>query len=54
MGYLSRVNTMRLIFNNKYVLIIVIALIGIIFVILLQQAKNFGFASAYTPDISNF
>ena len=42
MGYLSKVNTIRAIYNNKYVLIIMIILIGIIFAILLQQTKTFG------------
>ena len=51
MGYLSRVNTIRMIFNNKYVLITMIILIGVIFAVLLQQAENFGFASAYSPGI---
>jgi type IV pilus assembly protein PilM len=45
LGYLSKVNTIRAIFNNKYVLITVIILIGVIFAVLLQQAKNFGYAS---------
>lgn len=42
MGYLSKVNTMRTVINNKFVLIIMIILIGIIFAILLQQTKSFG------------
>lgn len=43
LGYLSRVNTIRMIFNNKYVLIILIIMIAVIFAVLLQQAKSFGF-----------
>jgi type IV pilus assembly protein PilM len=42
MGYLSRVNTIRTIFNNKYVLVILVILIGLIFAVLLQQTKSFG------------
>ena len=47
LGYLSRVNTIRTVLNNKFVLITMIILIGIIFAILFQQAQNYGFASAY-------
>jgi type IV pilus assembly protein PilM len=43
MGYLSKVNTIRTILNNKFVLVIMVILIGIIFAILLQQTKNFAF-----------
>jgi len=42
MGYLSRVNTVRTVLNNKYVLIMMVILIGVIFAILLQQTKSFG------------
>jgi type IV pilus assembly protein PilM len=42
MGYLSKVNTFRTIINNKYVLVILVILIGVIFVILLRQTENFG------------
>jgi type IV pilus assembly protein PilM len=42
MGYLSKVNTVRTIINNKYVLVMMIILIGVIFAVLLQQTKNFG------------
>jgi type IV pilus assembly protein PilM len=45
MGYLSKVNAVRMLLNNKYILIMLIVLIGIIFAILLQQAENFGYAS---------
>jgi cell division ATPase FtsA len=42
LGYLSPVNTVRTIINNKYVLVTLIILIGIIFAILLRQVKNYG------------
>ena len=41
MGYLSRTNTIRTIINNRFVLVVMIILIGIIFVVLLQLTKNF-------------
>ena len=46
MGYLSRVNTVRTIINNKYVLAILVVLIGIIFAVLLQQAQNYTSAGS--------
>lgn len=46
LGYLSRVNTVRTILNNKFVLTILVVLIGIIFAILIQQAQNYGYATA--------
>lgn len=49
MGYLSKVNTFRTIMNNRFVLTVMIILIGIIFAVLVQQAKNYGFATAYAP-----
>lgn len=42
MGYLSKVNTVRAVYNNKYVLVMMIVLIGVIFAILLQQSKSFS------------
>lgn len=54
LGYLSRVNTIRMVFNNKYVLIIMIILIGLIFAILLQQAENFGYASVGSASLNSF
>ncbi|MFA7252486.1 MAG: pilus assembly protein PilM [Candidatus Paceibacterota bacterium] len=51
MGYLSRVNTIRTIINNKYILIILVILIGLIFAILIQQAENYGFASVYSTSL---
>jgi cell division ATPase FtsA len=42
MGYLSRVNTVRTIINNKFVLFMLVVLIGVIFAVLLQQSKNYG------------
>lgn len=45
LGYLSRVNTMRTIINNKYVLIMLIILIGVIFAVLLQQTQDYGYAT---------
>jgi type IV pilus assembly protein PilM len=54
LGYLSRVNTIRTVFNNKYVLIIMIVLIALIFAILLQQAENYGFASVGTSSITEY
>ncbi len=53
MGYLSRVNTIRMIFNNKYVLVTLILLIGVIFAVLIQQAETFGLASASIPIVEN-
>lgn len=53
MGYLSKVNTIRTIMNNKYILVMLIILIGIIFAILVQQAQNYGYASVSTPTIEN-
>ena len=53
MNYLSRVNTIRTIMNNKFVLVIMIILIAIVFAILLQQAQNYGFATASSPTIGN-
>jgi type IV pilus assembly protein PilM len=52
-GYLSPINAIRTILNNKYILVLIILLIGVIFAVLLQQAQNFGFASAYSPMIDN-
>ncbi len=46
MGYLSKVNTLRTILNNKFVLVMLIILIGIIFAVLYQQAENYGYASS--------
>lgn len=43
MGYLSKVNTIRTIFNNKFVLVVMVVLVGVIFAILLQQAQSFVF-----------
>ncbi len=54
LGYLSRVNTVRMIFNNKYVLITLIILIGVIFAILIQQAQTFGLASASSAIIGTY
>jgi type IV pilus assembly protein PilM len=51
MGYLSRVNTIRMILNNKYVLVMLVVLIGVIFAILLQQAQNYGFATAASSPL---
>ncbi len=45
LGYLSQVNTIRTIMNNKFVLVIMVILIGVIFAILLQQTQSYGFAS---------
>ncbi len=47
MGYLSKVNAFRTVMNNKFVLAVMIILIGIIFAVLLQQTKNFGFTTTY-------
>ncbi len=51
LGYLSKVNTFRTIMNNKFVLVMMVILIGIIFAILLQQAQNYGFASVSSVTI---
>jgi type IV pilus assembly protein PilM len=53
MGYLSKVNTLRTILDNKYVLVVLIILIGIVFAVLYQQAQNYGFATASGPTLSN-
>jgi len=53
MGYLSRVNTIRTIINNKYILIIMVILIALIFAILLQQTQEYGFATAASVSIGN-
>jgi type IV pilus assembly protein PilM len=45
MGYLTRVNVIRTVLNNKYVLVVLILLIIAIFAVLLQQVEDFGFAS---------
>lgn len=39
MGYLSKVNIVRTIMNNKFVLVVMLILIGVIFAVLFQQAK---------------
>lgn len=52
LGYLSRVNTVRTILNNKYVLIMLVILIGVVFAVLLQQAENYGLATAAEPVIN--
>lgn len=49
MGYLSKVNTVRTILNNKFVMMVMIILIGVIFAVVFQQVKSFGFATAYIP-----
>ncbi len=48
MGYLSKVNTLRTILNNKFILVILVIIIGLIFAILYQQASNYGYASVST------
>lgn len=48
MGYLSKVNTLRTILNNKFILVILVIIIGLIFAILYQQANNYGYASVST------
>ena len=53
LGYLSKVNTIRTIINNKYILTVLIILIIIIFAILFQQAQNYGFASASSGYAGN-
>ena len=42
MGYLTKVNAFRSVMNNRFVLVVMIILIGVIFAVLLQQTKNFG------------
>lgn len=52
MGYLSRVNTIRTIINNKFVLVTLIVFIGITFLILLTQTKGFDYSDpAFLPSI---
>jgi type IV pilus assembly protein PilM len=53
MGYLSRVNTFRAVMNNKFVLVVMILLIGVIFFVLLQQTKNFGLDDITTKQKVN-
>ena len=52
LGYLSRVNTVRTIINNKYILAILIILIAVIFAVLYQQAQNYGFASVSSGPLN--
>ncbi len=52
MGYLSKVNTVRTILNNKFVLIMMVVLIGIIFAVLIQQAQNYGYASVSSSPVN--
>jgi type IV pilus assembly protein PilM len=42
LGYLSKINTVRVILNNKVTIIILAVIIGLIFVVLIRQAQNFG------------
>lgn len=46
LGYLSKVNTLRVILNNKFILIILVILIGAIFMMLLEQVKKFDTSDA--------
>jgi len=52
MGYLSRVNTFRMIINNKFVLFTLVILIGVVFAVLLQQVQIYGFASALSVSVN--
>ncbi len=54
LGYLSRVNTIRTVLNNKFVLTILVLLIGVIFAVLIQQAQNYGYATASSGFLSNY
>ena len=51
LGYLSKVNIFRMLLNNKYVLIIMVILIMVIFAVLLQQTKNFGLQDTGTVPV---
>ena len=42
LGYLSKTNTIRTIINNKYVMVIAVLLVIVVFFVLLQIARNFG------------
>jgi type IV pilus assembly protein PilM len=42
MGYLTKVNAFRSVINNKYMLVMMVVLIGVIFAVLLQQTKSFA------------
>ena len=42
MGYLSRTNYVRTVINNKFVLVLLVIIIAIIFGVLLELAKGFG------------
>ncbi len=53
MGYLSRVNTVRTILNNKFVLFTLVVLIGIIFAVLLQLAQSYGYASVSSATLEH-
>lgn len=53
LGYLTRVNAFRMVLNNKYVLVTLIILIGVIFAVLLQQTESFGFASTSAVILDN-
>jgi len=48
MGYLSKVNTVRAILNNKYVLVMMVTLVLVVFAVLFQQAQNYLFTDIST------
>lgn len=48
MGYLSKVNAFRSVMNNKFVLTVMIIMVGIIFAVLVQQVSNFGSTNTET------
>jgi cell division ATPase FtsA len=46
LGYLSHINVIRTLFNNKYVLVLLIMLVAVIFYFLLLQIDGYGLSSA--------
>jgi type IV pilus assembly protein PilM len=54
MGYLSKVNAFRTVIDNRFMLVIMIIIIGLIFAILFQQSQQFGVAAVAVPAINNF
>ncbi len=52
MGYLTKVNIVRTILNNKYVLATMVIILGVVLAILFQQAQNYFVNNIKLPKIS--
>ena len=50
MGYLSKVNAVRTIIDNKFVLVVMVAMVGVIFAVLLQQTKDLAPQESLTTN----